>query len=118
MKITIEDTEFEIDIERAKALGLCKEVHKPLTEVVSGGIYSVGNRSHSNVLVIQTNYKYGGERFYQIYGDVYAREVGTLAPFSNYPNPVNQKTMLDYLNYNGFKLMKTIGDEVVNLVLK
>jgi hypothetical protein len=118
MKITIEGKEFEIDLERAKSLGLCKEVRKPLTEVISGGVYSTLKDNQSNVLVIQTNYTYKGERLYQIYGDVLGRERGTLTPFSNCSNPVDKNELLNFLNRYEYELVKTIGDLIVNLVCK
>ena len=102
-KITINNTEYELDITKAEAKGYLKKVRKPITEIFVGDIFK--SPSVSFLLLVSD---YLG-RHWNLVGN------GGLAPYSNQQN-VSKQEIIDYLNLNGCHFVKNINEDVKKLV--
>lgn len=59
MKVTYEGSEFEINIKKAKSLGLLKEVSKPITSFKVGDTYRLSGGNYVVVVDVGYNCEYG-----------------------------------------------------------
>jgi hypothetical protein len=99
MKINIEGKEYEIDINRAKELGLCKETHKKITDFSAGDVFE--SKSGTRILIIETSYS---NTKYNIAGR------NGLYLYSNFnETPFNREQMLEYLN--GEQMLEYLNDD-------
>jgi len=107
IKINIEGTEYEIDINRAKELGLCKETHKKITDFSAGDVFE--SRNGSRILIIETSYS---NTKYNIAGR------NGLYLYSDFEEtPFNREQMLEYLNSDRkYKFIKNINSDIDNLI--
>lgn len=113
MKVNIDNKEFEIDIERAKELGLCKEVRKLVTSFEVGDVFeAIG---HSRIVITEATWSStGGNKRYNIAGLHGFKVFGNMgADVSNLPI---HKQFLNYLNENGFVFIGNINSDVQALI--
>lgn len=116
MKITLENQEYEIDIERAKQLGLCKEVRKQITSFKVGDVLQAP--SHRRSVITAVNWCYSGDQEksqrYNLAG------IHGLNLFSNFGSDLEKlptyEGMLEYLNSQQFVLIGNINDEVATAI--
>lgn len=111
MKITLENQEYEIDIERAKKLGLCKEVGKEITDINAGDVFEAPCRER--VLIVEAVYgsKSFGTKLYNIAG------LDGLEVFSDLNNePLNYKEMIAWLNERKCTFIANINLDVKGLI--
>jgi hypothetical protein len=111
MKITLENKEYEIDIERAKQLGLCKEVRKEITDINAGDVFEApwGER----VLIVEAVYgsKSFGTKRYNIAG------LDGLELFSDLNSePLNHEEMMAWLNEGKYTFIANINLDVKELI--
>lgn len=102
-KITINGTEYELDINKAEAKGYLKKTSQPITDIQIGDVFKAPCVSH----ILLTS-DYGGEHW-NIVG------LNGLAPYSNCQN-VSKQEIIDYLNLNGCHFVKNINEDVKKLV--
>jgi len=112
MKIVIGEKEYEIDIERAKELGICKESHKKITSINVGDVFYSPGGSISNVLIVQCGWcavdhlqrysfaGYDGLKNFSTFGE----------------QGVIESKVLDYLNKHEMVFLKNINDELKVLI--
>lgn len=106
MKIKAPDgKEYEVDIERAKNIGLCKEIRP---EIIS---FRVGDVFKSNgglpVFIIQSEY----------FNHTYAfAGLDGLELFSNISPSLTKREMVEYLNKNKYKLLGNINSDIRKLI--
>lgn len=112
MKITLENQEYEIDIERAKQLGLCKEARKQITSFKVGDVFHAP--SHSRIVITAVNWCYSGERnINQQYNIVGSYGLNLFSNFgSDFEKLPTYEGMLEYLNSQQFVLIGNINDKV------
>lgn len=111
MKITIEEKDYEIDIQRAKELGLCKEVGKEITDINAGDVFEAPCRER--VLIVEAVYgsKSFGSKRYNIAG------LDGLELFSDLNNePLYHKEMIAWLNKNKYTFIANINLDVKGLI--
>jgi hypothetical protein len=108
MKIEIEGKEYEIDINRAKELGLCKEIK--ITDFSVGDVFET--KCGSRVLIIRSTYNPYGYK-YNIAGN------DGLYLYSDFgENPLGREQMLDFLNKHEYKFIKNINSDIETLISK
>jgi len=109
MKIEIEGKEYEIDINRAKELGICKETPKKITDFSVGDVFE--SKDYLRILIVHSSYsktKYNiaglnGLRLYSDFGE----------------NPIGTEQMLEYLNnHQTYKFIKNINSDIDSLINK
>lgn len=105
MKITIEDNEYEIDVERAIELGICKKARKEITNFNVGDVFE--GQAGVRVLIIQSKF----------FADEYniAGICGVLL-YSDFAKPLSAKQMIDYLNENGYEFVDNINEQIHDLI--
>ena len=115
MKITLENKEYEIDIERAKQLGLCKKVHEQITSFKVGDVFHAPG--HSRIVITAANWCYSSDknnRRYNIAGSC------GLNLFSNFGSDLEKlptyEKMLNYLNNQQFVLIGNINSEMATAI--
>jgi hypothetical protein len=111
MKITIENQDYEIDIKRAKELGLCKEVRKEITDINAGDVFEApcGER----VLIVEAKYgsKSSGSKLYNIAG------LDGLELFSDFGSkPHYYKETMKWLNRGEWTFIANINLDVKELI--
>lgn len=108
MKIEIEGKEYEIDINRAKELGLCKETHKKITDFSVGDVFE--SKHDLRIIIIHSTYNPYGHK-YNIAGNI---GLGLYSDFGE--NPLGQEQMLDFLNSKEYKFIKNITVDIDTLI--
>jgi hypothetical protein len=103
MKITIKEKEFEIDIERAKELGICKEVKK-INEIKAGDVFE---GSRARVVIFQPIY--GIEEFIIV-------GIDGLQPFSNFHELQTRYEMTEFLSEGDYTFIANINDQILELI--
>ena len=103
MKMTIEGKEFEIDVERAIELGICKRIDQ-IEEIEAGDVFEC---SLNRVMIIRPYY--GVEEF-NIAG------IHGAMPFSDFNYAMSLGEMIDYLNENDYKFVANINDQIDELI--
>jgi len=104
MKITIKEKEFEIDIERAKELGICKEVNK-IKEIKAGDVFeSVGG---TRVMIIQPISEI--EEFNIVGFD-------GLEPYSDFSELQTRYEMTEFLVEGNYTFIANINDQIDKLI--
>lgn len=107
MKIEIEGKEYEIDFNRAKELGLCKEIHEKITDFSAGDVFE--SKNGTRILIIQTSYsntKYNiaGRNGLYLYSDFNSQ-------------PFSRVEMFEYLNSDlKYKFIKNINNDIDTLI--
>ena len=114
--VTIDNAEFVVDIEKAKSLGVLKQVYKPITSFLIGDVYRIGN---DNIIIVEHGYNTG-------WGDDPKRYniMGLCGRFKNYStfgkNGASSDEMLKYINdmckTNHLVFVKNIGEDFKNLL--
>lgn len=105
MKIEIEGKEYEIDISRAKELGICKETK--ITDFSVADVFE--NKNGSRILIVQSSYSFAK---YNIAG------LSGLYLFSNFDEPLSREQMLLFLNNREYKFIKNINSDIETLINK
>lgn len=111
MKITLENQEYEIDIQRAKELGLCKEVAKEITDFNVGDVFECQNGER--VLIVQSEHGNKSEHGarYNIAG------LNGLKVFSDFGSSLlNHQQMLKWLRDNEYSFVANINDDIEELI--
>lgn len=103
MKITIEEKEFEIDVERAKELSICKEVKK-IKEIKAGDVFESDG---SRVMIIQPLYGIGKFNIVGING---------LKPYSDFEDLQTQEEMIELFNSEGYTFIANINYDIAELI--
>ena len=108
MVIKIEGKEFEIDIERAKGLGICKEVKK-VKDIKAGDVFEQfsGFLFRQRVMLIQPIYGFGEFNIVGLNG---------LLPYSDFNALMSREDMIEFLNEGGFKFIANINDQINELI--
>jgi hypothetical protein len=111
MKITIEEKGYEIDLERAKELGLCEEVAKEITDFNVGDVFEY--QSEERVLIVQSEHGDKSEHGarYNIAG------LNGLEVFSDFGSGLlNHQQMLKWLRDNEYSFVANINDDIEELI--
>ena len=103
MKIEFENNEYEIDVERAIELGICKKVQNVLSFRVGDVFEARGGR----VLIVE--HMYGSDQ-YNIAG------LDGLKLYSDFDEPLTSSEMLEYLNESDYKFVANINDKIAELI--
>lgn len=107
--ITIGGKQLEIDLEKAKELGLCREVHQKITSFKVGDVF--GGPGFSNILITQSHYGYKEKKKYNFAG-TYGLEL-----YSAFLDGARTEyEILEYLNRNKLKFVKNINKEINALI--
>lgn len=113
MKITIKGTSYEIDIQKAKQLGICKEIIMPIANFNVGDVFErKSENSKLRVLIIQGVFGEKDERNFNIAG---LHGLKVYSDFSG-KGTVSKKDILEYLNARGYKFVKNINESVKSLI--
>jgi hypothetical protein len=107
--ITIGGKELEIDLEKAKELGLCREVHQKITSFKVGDVF--GGPGFSNVLITQSHYGYQEGKKYDL-----AKTCGLELYSAFLDGARTESEILEYLNKNKLKFIKNINKEIIALI--
>jgi len=103
MKIEIEGKEYEIDVERAKELGICKEVQK-IKDIKAGDVFE---DCELRVMLIQPIYGFGEFNIAGLNG---------LLPYRDFNALLSREDMIEFLNEGGFKFIANINDQINELI--
>lgn len=120
MKIEIDGNKFEIDIERAKELGICYPIG--ITKIKAGDVFERRNVSPEGgkfnslrddvqrIMIIQTTHF---SKRYTIAG------YDGLVPFSDYDRShgLTEEKMIIELNKNNYEFVANINEEIEDLLL-
>lgn len=112
MKVTLEGKEYEIDIEKAKELGVIKEDNS-IKDFEVGDVFSSG---FNPILIVQNGWPDASkEKRYNIAG------LDGLYLYSDMGNKgVGKQEMLDWLNdrerYEGLQFIKNVNSEIDTLL--
>ena len=110
MKITIENQDYEIDIKRAKELGLCKEVRKEITDINAGDVFEApwGER----VLIVEA--VYGGKSFGTKRYNIAGHGLELFSYFGSKPH--DYKETMEWLNKYKYTFIANINLDVKELI--
>ena len=114
IKVTIEGEEYNIDIEKAKELGVLKE-DKTIKDFQVGDVFSTG---FDPILIVQNGWPITSkEQRYNIAG------LDGLFLYSNFGDKgLSKEEMLKYLNKGddgfGYKFVKNVNSEIETLLRK
>jgi ABC-type molybdate transport system substrate-binding protein len=92
-KVNIEGQEYEINLDRAKELGVIKEARKPITDIKTGDLFY--SKLNGNMIVIQQSQWQADEY-------IFSGSVDTLYPY-NQPWPsksMSKKNVINWFNTN------------------
>jgi hypothetical protein len=105
MKIEFEDNEYEIDVERAIELGICKKARKEITEFRVGDVFE--NSFDCRLLIVE--HMQGGVK-YNIAG------LNGLILYSDFDEPLTHSEMLEFLNDGEYKFVANINDKIAAMI--
>lgn len=106
MKIIIDDTEYELNVEKALQVQVLKKVMPKITDISTGDVFS---KPGSGTCILITS-SYDGKFFMSgLYG---------LKCYSNFSGGVDKSKMIDYLNGRGHVFVKNINHEVADILAK
>ena len=103
MKLTIEGKEFEIDVDRAIELGICKLIDQ-IEEIEAGDVFECDD---NRVMIIQPIYKVEEFNIAGLYG---------AKPFSDFKNAQSRDEMINYLNDHNYKFIANINHQIEELI--
>jgi len=106
MKIKIENEQYEIDVNRAIELGICKKV-RDILDIRVGDVFvdDCGTR----LLIVESAYNSSRYNIAGLYG---------LDFYGDFDEPQTINEMLDFLNDKGYKFVANINDEISELIEK
>lgn len=108
MKFEHEGKEYEIDLTKAKELGLCKEILKEIKNVQAGDVFK--NAFGTKILIVEAIYK---NTSYNIAG------LCGLRLFSDFRvSPKSKSELLEWLNHKKYVFVKNINDEIDDIFRK
>lgn len=107
--ITIGGKELEIDLEKAKELGLCREVHQKITSFKVGDVF--GRPGLSNILITQSHYGYNEGKKYNLAGTYGLKLYSAFLDGAR-----TESEILEYLNKHKLKFVKNINEEINALI--
>lgn len=107
MKVTLDGKEYEVNLAKAKELGLCKEIEPQITSFFVGDIFKAA--SSCRVMIIQSQYR---NPTYTLAG------LSGLELFSNISHSLYEKEMLEYLNKHRYKFLGNINKGISELINK
>jgi hypothetical protein len=113
MKINIEGTEYEIDIERATELGICKKVpqKRKAPQIENIEIGDVFENYITRVLIVKGVHKHDERCVYNI---AWLDGLKLSTDFEG--NGVTKEELIDWLNEREYSFVKNINDEVAELI--
>jgi len=114
MKVTIEGKEFEIDLERAKELGVLKETLQPITDFEIGDAYRL---IHGNIIVVvEAGYVYDDAARYSFSG--FGDELHNYSPFGKQGGTREQviECLNAYQKNQGAVFIKNINEDFKKLL--
>lgn len=101
--MTIEGKEFEIDVDRAIELGICKLIDQ-IEEIEAGDVFEC---AHNRVMIIQSLYEVEEYNIAGLYG---------AKPFNDFKNAQSRDEMINYLIEHNFKFIANINDQIEELI--
>ena len=112
MKITIEGINYEINMQKAKELGICTEIHKPIKDFNVGDVFErASDGSKLRILISQSVFASKREGKYNIAG-LYGLQL-----FSDFDDRyISRKELLKWLNERNYKFVKNINKQISNLI--
>jgi len=110
MEVTIDGNKYKIDIEKAKQLGLCKQVYKEITDFSVGDIFRRPTCG-TKLMIVQALYRSYTNRHYNIAG------FSGLELYSDFGEETKSKNeLLRWLNEREYIFVKNINDEIIKLI--
>lgn len=106
MKIEFENNQYEIDVERAIGLGICKKVRKEIADFNIGDVFEAPGGSR--VLIIQSKYYSNAYNFAGRYG---------VSLYSDFDEPLSANQIVDYLNHNEYEFVANINEQIHELIV-
>jgi hypothetical protein len=103
MKITIEGKKFEINVERAIELGICKRIDQ-IKKIEAGDVFQV---EQSRVMLIQPVFGVGKFNIAGLHG---------VKIFSDFNDALSRDEMIDHLNEKGYEFIANINDQIDDLI--
>ncbi len=110
MKITIENRQYELDVEKAKSTGLLRE---NLTSFNPGDVYRRADPRIGWLVVVKPVYTAPDNK---VYGFVGLR--GTLATYCNYSKLMSATEVLAHLNKDNYSLVGNVNSTITAWMLK
>lgn len=109
MKVTTNNGDYELDLEQALKLGVCKKIFKTIESFNVGDIFTKPN--FGKILIVQADYGYHTEEQYNFAG------YDGLDLYSAFANGARtKKEILEYLNSNELMFVKNINKEIAKLI--
>lgn len=123
-KVIIDGKKYEIDLDQAQKLGLCKPVRQPITRIEAGDIFD--SPFSSRILIIQSGYcSNGNDAKFSMAG------LNGLRPFSDMPKHKSRRDyadsetilfsraqMIEHLNGLEVSFVTNINSEIDKLIHK
>lgn len=104
MTIIIDDTEYELNVEKALQVQVLKKVMPKIYDIFTGDVFS--KPGHGTILITSS---YDGKFFMS--------GLRGLQCYSNFAGGVDKPRIIDYLNKRGYVFVKNINDEVADILL-
>jgi hypothetical protein len=107
--ITIGDSSYIIDLDRAQELGICTK-KQSITSFEVGDVFETPS-GLVRILIIECNCGTpSNETLYQFAGR------DGLSAYSDHDNPISYDKMLEYLNSRGYTFVCNINDSIAELL--
>ena len=105
MKIQVQNKQYEINIERAIELGICKKIRQEITDFRVGDVFETPGGTR--VLTIQTLH----------WADAY-NIVGFcgVLPYSDFNKPLTYEEMIKHLNEDEYEFVDNINEQINELI--
>ena len=112
MKITIEGINYEINMQKAKELGICTEIREQIESFNVGDVFEkVDEGGNVRVLISQSSHGSRREDKYNIAGCI------GLEVYSDFSDrSISEKELLKWLNKREYKFVKNINKQISNLI--
>ena len=106
MKIEFENNQYEIDVERAIELGICKKARKEITDFNVGDVFE--GQAGVRVLIIQSKF----------FADAYnIAGIYRVSLYSDFDEPLSANQIVDYLNHNEYEFVDNINKQIHELIV-
>lgn len=105
MKIEFENNQYEINIERAIELGICKKIRREITDFRVGDVFESPNGVR--VLTIQTLHWADAYNIVGLHG---------VLPYSDFSKPLTHEDMIEHLNAFEFEFVANINEQINDLI--
>jgi hypothetical protein len=107
MKIEFENKQYEIDVQRAIELGICKKARQEITDFNVGDVFEGANGIR--LLIIQPLHWVDGYNIAGLHG---------VSPYSDFMKPRTHQEMINYLNEDEhYVFVANINDQINDLIM-